>query len=103
MLVRVRTAMHQMVDACLVAATKSMPIGISVASMYRRMPVFIPIFNAGRPVIFIVLACPSDAVMEALRLCTLNIRWYGSPWFMPVIWPISRRRRPLLQCARSRY
>jgi len=92
-LVGVRVAAHQVFDAGLVSVLESFTIGFAFVMRNRRMAEFIAILNVGLTVILVVLARSFNAVVEALRLRSLNLGWGSSPYFMAII----RRRRWVLR------
>jgi len=88
---------HQVIHAGLISAAESVTIGFTVVMGNRRMAELFAILHAGLAVILVILARAFNAVVEALRLRSLNLGGWSSPYFVAVI----RRRTLLCLCCRN--
>jgi hypothetical protein len=66
LLLRVLIAVHQVLNADVVAAPESLTIGFAIAMRHRWMTVFIAVLYARRTVVLVILARAFDAIVKAL-------------------------------------
>jgi len=73
-------AVHEVLNAYAIATAECFAIGVTVPTVYPRVPVLIAIIYIGTAMVSIVFACALDAVTKAATLnITLILRWRRFP------------------------
>lgn len=92
---------HQVLNAYLITAPKTVPISSPVVAWNRRMPVFVTVVHIRRSMVLRILAGAFDPVMKTLLFDALQLGRRNGPRLLSG-WSSQRARNRCCRCVRGR-